>query len=303
MKTSVITPAVTAAALSPLPTSLVQTVVAQALAEDLGLAGDITSEATVPENAVAAAMLRARKPGIVAGLAFAEEAFRQVDPRIVFQSVAKDGDHVGAGGTIARISGPARGILGAERVALNFLGRMSGIATLARRYVDSVAGTGATIVDTRKTTPGLRAIEKYAVRTGGGQNHRFGLFDAVMIKDNHIVAAGGIPEALRAVRARVGHMVKIEIEVDALEQLPEVLDHAVDVILLDNMPPATLRKAVQLIAGRAITEASGGVTLENVREIAETGVDLISVGALTHSAHVHDIGLDFEPADDPGAKP
>jgi nicotinate-nucleotide pyrophosphorylase (carboxylating) len=219
-----------------------------------------------------------------------------MDPSVVFTHVKADGDRLAPDEIVARISGNARAILTGERVALNYLGRMSGIATLTRLYADAIDGTKAVIVDTRKTTPGLRAFEKYAVRCGGGQNHRTGLFDAVLIKDNHIVAAGGVEAAIARARARAGHMVKIEIEVDTLEQLDLVLKHKVDAVLLDNMPPATLREAVTRVAGRALTEASGGINLETVRAIAETGVDLISVGALTHSAPVLDLGLDFEPA-------
>jgi nicotinate-nucleotide pyrophosphorylase (carboxylating) len=195
---------------------------------------------------------------------------------------------------VARISGNARAILTGERVALNYLGRLSGIASLTRRYVDAVAGTKAAIADTRKTTPGLRAFEKYAVRCGGGQNHRTGLFDAILIKDNHIVAAGGVETAIARARAYAGHMVKIEVEVDTLDQLALVLNHKVDAVLLDNMALDTLAKAVKMVGGRLITEASGGVSLTTVRAIADSGVDLISVGALTHSASVLDLGLDFE---------
>jgi nicotinate-nucleotide pyrophosphorylase (carboxylating) len=201
---------------------------------------------------------------------------------------------VAPGDAVVTISGNARALLTAERVALNYLGRLSGIASLTARYVDAVGGTGAAIVDTRKTTPGLRAFEKYAVRCGGGRNHRTGLFDAILIKDNHIIAAGGIAEALSRARALAGHMVKIEIEVDTLDQLDEVLRHKVDAILLDNMTPSQLRKAVKMVGRRAATEASGGVSLDTVRAIAETGVDMISVGALTHSAPVLDLGLDFK---------
>jgi nicotinate-nucleotide pyrophosphorylase (carboxylating) len=218
-----------------------------------------------------------------------------MDPSIMFTRAKADGDRIASGDVVASISGNARAILTGERVALNYLGRMSGIATLTRHYADAIAGTKAAIVDTRKTTPGLRAFEKYAVRCGGGQNHRTGLFDAILIKDNHIVAAGGVEAALTRARAHAGHMVKIEIEVDTLQQLDRVLEHKVDVILLDNMPPETLREAVARVAGRALTEASGGVNLDTVRGIAEAGVDLISVGALTHSAPVLDLGLDFEP--------
>ncbi len=278
-----------------LPRIIVTRAVADALAEDLGLAGDITTDATVDAGATAKAVIAARRPGVLAGLDLAEAAFAAMDPSIMFTRAKADGDRIASGDVVASISGNARAILTGERVALNYLGRMSGIATLTRHYVDAIAGTKAAIVDTRKTTPGLRAFEKYAVRCGGGQNHRTGLFDAILIKDNHIVAAGGVEAALTRARAHAGHMVKIEIEVDTLQQLDRVLEHKVDVILLDNMPPETLREAVARVAGRALTEASGGVNLDTVRDIAEAGVDLISVGALTHSAPVLDLGLDFEP--------
>jgi len=278
-----------------LPRIIVTRAVADALAEDLGLAGDITTDATVDAGATAKAVVAARRPGVLAGLDLAEAAFAAMDPSIMFTRAKADGDRIASGDVVASISGNARAILTGERVALNYLGRMSGIATLTRHYVDAIAGTKAAIVDTRKTTPGLRAFEKYAVRCGGGQNHRTGLFDAILIKDNHIVAAGGVEAALTRARAHAGHMVKIEIEVDTLQQLDHVLEHKVDVILLDNMPPETLREAVARVAGRALTEASGGVNLDTVRDIAEAGVDLISVGALTHSAPVLDLGLDFEP--------
>lgn len=277
-----------------LPRPLIERAVLDALAEDLGLAGDITTDATVPADASATAVIAARKPGVVSGLDLAEQAFRVLDPRVTFERLVDDGEAVVGMTAIARISGNARALLTGERVALNFMGRMSGIATLTRAYVDAVAGTNAAIADTRKTTPGLRAFEKYAVRCGGGQNHRTGLFDAMLIKDNHIVAAGGLSRAVAAARARAGHMVKLEVEVDTLEQLREALHHDIDAVLLDNMPPATLREAVAMVGGQAITEASGGVDLSTVRAIAETGVDLISVGALTHSAVVLDLGLDFE---------
>jgi len=273
---------------------LIVRAVADALAEDLGLAGDITTDATVPASAMAQAVFAARKPGVISGLAVAAAAFAAVDDRIVFEAVAQDGERVEAGAVVARVHGPARGILTGERVALNFMGRMCGIATLTRAYVDAIAGTGAVIVDTRKTTPGLRAFEKYAVRCGGGMNHRVGLFDAILIKDNHIVAAGGLAAAIAGARARAGHLVKIEVEVDTLAQLDEVMAHKVDVVLLDNMTPAQLTAAVERVGGAMLTEASGGVSLESVRGIAEAGVDLISVGALTHSAPVMDLGLDFE---------
>lgn len=276
-----------------LPRPLVLRAVSEALAEDLGLAGDVTTDATVPADATASAVVVARRRGVVSGLDVAEEAFRALDGRIAFDRLCADGTEVAGKTEIARISGNARAILTGERVALNFMGRMSGIATLTRAYVDAIAGTKAAIVDTRKTTPGLRAFEKYAVRCGGGQNHRTGLFDAILIKDNHIAAAGGVAQAVGAARARAGHMVKIEVEVDTLEQLRQALRHDIDVVLLDNMPPAMLSEAVGIVAGKVLTEASGGVDQTTVRAIAETGVDLISVGALTHSAPVLDLGLDF----------
>lgn len=277
-----------------LPPMLISRAVDAALAEDLGLAGDLTTDSTIPPDAMARGVIAARKPGVIAGLAVAEAAFRALDPAVRFEIVTPDGESIAAKGVVARAVGRARALLTGERVALNFMGRMSGIATLTRAYVDHIAGTRAHIIDTRKTTPGLRAFEKYAVRAGGGMNHRVGLFDAILIKDNHIIAAGGIAAAITAARARAGHMVKIEIEVDTLDQLDEVLRHEVDAVLLDNMTPDQLREAVRRVDGRAITEASGGVTLETVRAIAESGVDLISSGALTHSAPVLDLGLDFE---------
>ena len=283
-----------ALALSPLPGPLVDSAIRAALTEDLGLAGDITTNATVAADASAEAIIATRRDGVVSGLQLAEAAFRTLDPSVTFTVKAKDGTAVTAGDVIAVITGNARALLTAERVALNFMGRMSGIATLTRRYAEAVASTKAKIVDTRKTTPGLRAFEKYAVRCGGGQNHRTGLFDAVLIKDNHIVAAGGLPAAITAARAAAGHMVKIEVEVDTLDQLDEVLKHKIDAVLLDNMTPAQLKDAVKRVAGRCLTEASGGVNLDTVRALAETGVDMISVGALTHSAPVLDLGLDFK---------
>lgn len=279
-----------------LPRLLITRAVEQALAEDLGTRGDLTTDATVPADVAAAASFGARRDGVIAGLAVAEAAFQAVDPRVGFEALVRDGDRVAAGTIVARVTGPARALLTAERVALNFLCHMSGIATLTRRYVDAVAGTRARIVDTRKTTPGLRAFEKYAVRCGGGANHRSGLHDAILIKDNHIVAAGGVGPAIEAARAHAGHMVKIEVEVDDLDALAEALAHPVDAVLLDNMDPAMLRRAVSIVGGRALTEASGGVSLDTVRAIAETGVDLISVGALTHSAPILDLGLDFIPS-------
>jgi nicotinate-nucleotide pyrophosphorylase (carboxylating) len=279
--------------LPALPQHLVDIAVRAALDEDLGLAGDITTNAIVPPSARAKAVIAARKPGVVSGLALAEAAFRAVGTDTSFIVEIDDGEAVTPGDIIARISGNARALLSAERVALNFMGRMSGIATLTRRYVDAVAGTNAKIVDTRKTTPGLRAFEKYAVRCGGGHNHRVGLFDAVLIKDNHIVAAGSVKAAIASATASAGHMTKIEVEVDTLAQLEIVMREKVDCVLLDNMKSADLAKAVKIVAGRCLTEASGGVSLDTVHDIAATGVDLISVGALTHSAPVLDLGLDF----------
>ena len=262
---------------------LVERAVAAALEEDLGAVGDITTDAIVPAEANGEAAIVARQAGVIAGLDLAEAAFKALDPQLRFVRVVQDGGEVDSGGTIATVAGKTSALLTAERTALNFLGRLSGIATLTAAYVKAVAGTGARIACTRKTTPGLRALEKYAVRAGGGVNHRFGLYDAVLVKDNHIAAAGGLAPALERLRARSGHVVKVEVEVDTLDQLKEALGFAIDAVLLDNMDIKTLRQAVKLVAGRVKTEASGGVTLEKVRKIAETGVDLISVGALTHS--------------------
>ncbi|HKQ11316.1 MAG TPA: carboxylating nicotinate-nucleotide diphosphorylase [Rhizomicrobium sp.] len=264
-----------------------------ALEEDLGRAGDITSELTVPQKTRVSARLVARRDGRIAGLICAEAAFRLVDAGVTFDVALPDGSNVAAGAVLATVSGPARSILTAERVALNFLGPLSGTATMTAALVKAVEGTKARIACTRKTLPGLRALQKYAVRCGGGFNHRFGLDDAAMIKDNHIQAAGGIAPAIAGLRAGLGHMVKIEVEVDRLEQLEEALALGVDTILLDNMPLETLRRAVALAKGKAVLEASGNVTLETVRAIAETGVDYISSGAITHSAPNLDIGLDF----------
>jgi nicotinate-nucleotide pyrophosphorylase (carboxylating) len=273
---------------------LVEDAVRAALLEDLGRAGDITTNATIPAARQARAVIAARQPGIVAGLDLAKAAFRLLDPALSFETRIADGTAVTPGAILATIEGPARALLSAERVALNFLGRLSGIATLTSRYVAAVAHTKIRIVCTRKTTPGLRTFEKYAVLCGGGFNHRFGLDDAILIKDNHIAVAGGIIPALRTVKAAIGHLVKIEIEVDTLDQLDEVLTEGADVVLLDNMTPAQLREAVARVKGRLLTEASGGVTLETVAAIAESGVDMISVGALTHSAKVLDVGLDIQ---------
>lgn len=277
-----------------LPPHLIEDAVRSALAEDLGRAGDITTQATIPATARASAVIAAREAGVVAGLDIAACAFRLVDPAVVFTAATQDGAGVAKGGVLAHVEGPARALLSAERVALNFLGRLCGIASLTARYTERIAHTKARVCDTRKTTPLLRAFEKYAVRCGGGANHRFGLDDAVLIKDNHIAVAGGVPAALRAAKAFAGHMVKIEIEVDTLDQLRSVLAEGADIVLLDNMPPPMLREAVAMIGGRMTVEASGGVTLETIAAIAETGVDLISVGALTHSARTLDLGLDME---------
>lgn len=279
--------------LAPLSQSLVDEAVRSALAEDLGLVGDITTNATVSADARSSAVIAARQAGGVAGLQFAEAAFRELDANVAFRIDLPDGRRVNAGDVIARVSGTSRALLSAERVALNYMGRLSGIATLTARYVAAAANPKVKIVDTRKTTPGLRAFEKYAVRCGGGHNHRFGLFDAVLIKDNHIVAAGGLALAITAARQATGHLVKLEVEVDTLEQLDEVLAHDVDAVLLDNMTADQLREAVRRVGGTCLTEASGGVTLETVHAIAHTGVDMISIGALTHSAPVLDLGLDF----------
>jgi len=280
--------------LLPPPAPVMRDAVARALAEDLGRAGDITSQAVVPADAVMTAQLRARKPGRLAGLPLLVETYAQLDPRLVIIPHLGDGAALTPGEIIATLTGPARAILTGERTALNFLGHLSGIATETAKLVDAVAGTKARITCTRKTTPGLRALEKYAVRCGGARNHRFGLDDAVLIKDNHIAAAGGIRAALKAARTAVGHLVKIEVEIDRLDQLDDVLAEGADVILLDNMPPVQMARAVARIDGRALSEASGSVTLETVRAIAETGVDLISVGWITHSAPCLDLGLDVD---------
>ncbi|MCI5047590.1 MAG: carboxylating nicotinate-nucleotide diphosphorylase [Aquisalinus sp.] len=277
----------------PLSHSLIEARVQAALDEDLGDAGDITTRATIPAETQGKAMIRARKPGSLAGIELAETAFRLVSPDVDLKRHCADGTRLSAGNDILEISGPARAILSAERVALNFLGHLSGIATATAALVNAVDGTDVKIVCTRKTLPGLRALQKYAVICGGGFNHRFGLYDAVMIKDNHIAACGSITEALRAARARLGHMVKVEIEVDTIAQLEEVLREGADVILLDNMTTDQLREAVKLTKGRAILEASGNITLETVRHVAETGVDVISSGWITHSAPNLDLGLDY----------
>jgi nicotinate-nucleotide pyrophosphorylase (carboxylating) len=277
---------------SPLPDVLIEPIVRAALAEDLGRAGDITSAACIDADARISVRFAARKAGVVAGVACARLAIHALDAEATFAAWAHDGDQVSADAVLATVQANARALLSAERVALNLYGRLSGVATLTRAYVDAVAGTGAVIIDTRKTTPGLRALEKYAVRCGGGVNHRFGLDDAILIKDNHVAACGGVGEAIRRARASAGHLVKIEAEVDGLDQLEDALAAGPDVVMLDNFSLADLRAAVSMTRGRAVLEASGGVTLETVRAIAQTGVGVISVGALTHSAPVLDIGLD-----------
>jgi nicotinate-nucleotide pyrophosphorylase (carboxylating) len=275
--------------LSPI---LIEPLVRAALCEDLGRAGDITTNALVPDGSYAETALVARQDGLIAGIDAALLAFRLMDGSIDATVLQPDGNGVSAGETIASICGPAKAILGAERVALNFLCHLSGIATATAFLVNAVRGYRARICCTRKTTPGLRALEKYAVRVGGGLNHRFGLDDAVIIKDNHVAIAGGIRPAVERVRAVIGHLVKLEVEVDTLDQLKEVLNLNVDAVLLDNMSVDDLRRAVVMVDRRVVTEASGGVTRENAPLIAASGVDLISVGWLTHSAPALDIGLD-----------
>jgi nicotinate-nucleotide pyrophosphorylase (carboxylating) len=278
---------------SILPRILIEPLVRAALLEDLGLAGDITTNAVVPGDLIASPHLVAREAGVVAGLDCAKLAFALIDPHIVVEAKCADGTRLLPGDVIARVTGPARGILTAERTALNFLGHLSGVASATASLVHAVNAFKAKIVSTRKTTPGLRALEKYAVRAGGGANHRYGLDDAILIKDNHIAIAGSVAEALRRARAAAGHLVKIELEVDTLHQLEEALAEGVDAVLLDNMTPDALAESVAIVNGRAVTEASGRVTLATAPAIAESGVDFISVGWLTHSAPVLDIGLDF----------
>lgn len=278
------------------PEHLVDQVIRMALDEDLGAAGDITTSAVVPPGVRLSASLVARAPGTVAGLDVGLRAFTTVDDAVEVQRMVNDGEKVVARTELAAIEGPAAAILAAERTCLNFLARLSGIATMTRRMVDLVAHTNAKIVDTRKTTPGLRALEKYAVRAGGGANHRFGLYDAVLIKDNHLAAVGDIATAIAATRKAVDHGVRVEVEVDDLGQLAEAIAAGADAVLLDNMTPTQLAAAVDLAAGRLVLEASGGITEFNVAAVAETGVDLISIGALTHSAVNWDVGLDVTTA-------
>ena len=278
----------------PLPTLLIEPIVRAALIEDLGRAGDITSDATIPANRRARVIVATRQPGTIAGLTAGLLAFTLFDPTLNIRVLSGDGHAAKAGETLATVEGRARSLLSAERVALNLLGQLSGIATATRAFVDAVAGTKARIVCTRKTTPGLRVLEKFAVRCGGGVNHRFGLDDGILIKDNHVAIAGGVAIAIAAARRAAGHMVRVEVEVDRLDQLDEALRAGADSVLLDNMTAEMLKEAVSLNAGRAILEASGGVTLGTVRAMAETGVDLISTGWITHSAPALDVGLDFE---------
>ncbi len=278
--------------LSPLA---IDEAVMRALDEDLGRAGDVTSIATIPERTPARAVMVARQAGAIAGLPLAVAAFHALSPDIQIDANARDGDAVAKGAKLLTMSGPARAILAGERTALNFVGRLSGVATLTASYVKQAEGTKLRICCTRKTTPGLRALEKYAVRCGGGFNHRFGLDDAILIKDNHIAVAGGVKAVLQRARAHAGHLVKIEIEVDTLDQLRDVLATGqADVVLLDNMDIATLKEAVKIAGGKVVLEVSGGVTLASIAEIAKTGVDYASSGALTHSAPNFDVALDIE---------
>lgn len=274
------------------PELIAESVVRAALLEDLGRGGDLTTDAIVDPQHRAEARIVARRSGIVAGMPFAALAFRLLDENVSIVTRTGEGERVEAAGVVAEIDGRARAILTGERTALNILGRLSGIATATRKLVDLVTGTNAKIADTRKTTPGLRALERYAVSCGGGTNHRFGLDDAILIKDNHLALAGSVRAAIAATRARAGHTIKIEVEVENFEQLREALEQPIDAVLLDNMTPAQLTEAVRIVDGRVVTEASGGVTDRNVAEIARTGVDVISVGALTHSAPAMDFSLE-----------
>ncbi|SFH74313.1 carboxylating nicotinate-nucleotide diphosphorylase [Albimonas pacifica] len=279
---------------APLPELLLEPLVRAALLEDLGAGGDVTTRLVIPPGATCRARLRAREAGVLSGMQVAALAFRLVDPALKLRTLAPDGAVVAAGETAMEIEGPAASVLSAERVALNFAGRLAGVATTTAAYAAETRGTRARITCTRKTTPGLRLVEKQAVLHGGGFNHRFSLSDAVLIKDNHVAAAGGVRAALRAAKAGASHMLRIEIEVDTLDQLAEALDEGgADVALLDNMDAAAMRQAVAMTAGRLTLEASGSMRLERVAETAATGVDYISVGALTHSASTLDLGLDF----------
>ena len=271
---------------------LINKIIEQALLEDIGT-GDITTESIIPSNLKAKGIIKTSEEGVVAGLDIIYLVFRKLDSEIIFQEKTKDGTKVARGKVLAEITGPARTILKGERVALNFLQRMSGIATITSKFCQEVKDFPVRIVDTRKTTPGLRILEKYAVRMGGGYNHRFGLYDAVLIKDNHIAVAGGIKSAVNSVRKQISHTVKIEVEVENLSQLQEALKVQVNIIMLDNMDLETMKEAVKMVKGKALIEASGGITLEKVRKIAQIGVDLISVGALTHSVKSLDISMEI----------
>ncbi len=275
-----------------LPRLLVDEAVRAALLEDLGRAGDITSNATIPAGAAATAIMSSREDGVVAGMALAETAFRLIDPSVTFRAKVADGALLKKGTVLAEVKGNARSILTAERTALNYLMHLCGVATHTRRFADAIAHTKARVTCTRKTIPGLRAFEKYAVRCGGGSSHRYGLDDAILIKDNHVAVAGGVAQAIRAARAYAGHLVKVEVEVTSLKQLETALAERPDVILLDNMAPQLLEKAVRMTEGRVVLEASGGISLETIRAVAETGVDYISTSKITMAAPTLDIGLD-----------
>jgi nicotinate-nucleotide pyrophosphorylase (carboxylating) len=282
--------------LTVLPNILVEPVVRAALIEDLGRAGDITTASIVPASSRARAVIASRQPGVVAGMQCAAMAFRLIDPGVEVVVHRPDGSRVGPGDTVATVTGPAQALLTAERIALNFLCHLSGVATATASLADAVAGYRVRITCTRKTTPGLRALEKHAVRAGGGVSHRFGLDDGVLIKDNHIAAVGGIGVAIARARQAVGHMVKIEVEVESLAELEAALKEGVDAVLLDNMTPAMLADAVKIVHGRAVTEASGRITRETAAAVAASGVDILSAGWITHSAPALDLGLDFQPA-------
>jgi len=271
---------------------LIDKIIEQALLEDIGT-GDITTESIIPSNLKAKGIIKTSEEGVIAGLDIACLVFQKLDSEIIFQEKTKDGTKVARGKELAEITGPARTIFKGERVALNFLQRISGIATITSKFCQEVKDFPVRIVDTRKTTPGLRILEKYAVRMGGGYNHRFGLYDAVLIKDNHIAVAGGIKSAVNSVRKQISHTVKIEVEVENLSQLQEALKVQVDIIMLDNMDLETMKEAVKMVKGKALIEASGGITLEKVRKIAQTGVDLISIGALTHSVKSLNISMEI----------
>ena len=281
---------------APLSSFVIEPLVRMALAEDLGRAGDITSDSTVPESTRAVVVIAAREEGRIAGMDIAEAAFRMVDPTLVITRLIREGADVKKGDEVMKVEGRARSILTAERVALNFMGHMSGVATLTLKMVRAVGNHKAKIAATRKTLPGLRAVQKYAAMIGGGIPHRYGLDDAVLIKDNHIAMAGGVRAAIRGAKTHIGHTVKIEVEVDTLEQLAEVLEEGVDIVMLDNLTPDQMKTAVDMVAGRAVVEASGGVTLARIPDIAAAGVDLISSGAITHSAPNFDVGLDYKMA-------